>query len=275
VEVTDNYNAKTEAQLVAAKNGVTVNFNDITVTGGTKIRVPAATTRNFFFGRAIGKSSGSITRSATAGRTPLRGIAGAVPLAITTDDYNTYKNGTSFEIQLIRNQDTDFLAGTVTSLDLRPDQSGKSGAVFQDDLTNGYTGTIFIGDKIDNALTSDVGSQGSKLELAIDQRFDDASAAYYHDNGSNYTWPNYPPDDRRIVQLIVADPNPWANGNPLLVARFFVPVYIESYRSPGHKATYIRVRILPTLTANSDNPNLALGDANTPFTGPSVVTLQG
>ena len=49
VAVTDDYNAKVDAQRVAFQNGVTVNFNDITVTNGTTIRVPASTTRTPLF----------------------------------------------------------------------------------------------------------------------------------------------------------------------------------------------------------------------------------
>lgn len=274
VDVTDEYNAKVDAQRVAAQNGVSVNFDDITVTNGMTVRVPASTTRSFSFARTMGQNSGSITRSATAGRVALAGVFGAVPLAITTNDYYTYKNGSSFEVLLVRNQDTDFVPGTVASVDLRPDGSGKSGAVFEEDLTYGYQGTIFIDQKIDNALTADTMSQGMKLESAIKQRFADAAAAPYADTGTNYTWPNYPDGDRRIVQLIVADPNPAANNNPLLVARFFVPVYIESYRSPGNKGLYVRIRIVPTYTMNSDHPGIVLGNANTLFTGPSTVTLQ-
>jgi hypothetical protein len=203
----------------------------------------------------------------------LKGVTGVVPLALTTDDYNAYKDGTSIEYKLIRNQDTDFTPGTVASLDLRPDNSGKSGSIFQDDLTSGYSGTIYLGQKIDNALTSDIQSQGSKLDQAMDARFAAAAAAAYADTGTNYTYPNYPPNDARIMMVVVAPPNPTSNNNPTLDARLLIPVYVESTRSPAGKQEYIRFRILPSYTFNSQNPNIAIGDDTTVFGGPSVVTM--
>lgn len=271
----DQGQARALAVVVAARNGVTVEPNNITFPAFNKIRVPARVERKFFFAAAIGQRSGSVTRSASAGRIAVRGISHAVPLAMTTNDYNTYKDGTKFEFPLIRNQDTDFSPGTFCSLDLRPDNSGKSGAVFQDDLTDGYNGTVFIGQKIDNALNSDVNSQGAKLDTAMQDRIDDAAAASYHDTGSNYTYPNYPVGDRRIMWIIVADPNPLSNNNPTLTARFFVPVYVISTRSPGNKDEYVKMQILPSVTFDSTDPSIVLGDDSTPFTGPSAVTLLG
>lgn len=269
----DQYNAKTIAITVAARNGVTLKPEDITFPSNNKIRVAANYTRSFLFAPILGYSSGAVVRSALAGRMALKGVTGVVPLALTMDDYNAYKDGTSVEYKLIRNQDSDFSAGTVASLDLRPDNSGKSGAVFQDDLTSGYAGTIFLGQKIDNALTADIQSQGSKLDQAMSARFTTAKNAAYNDTGSNYNYPNYPADDARIMMIVVAPPNPAANNNPTLDARMLIPVYVESTRSPAGKQEYIRFRILPSYTFNSQNPNIVIGDDSTVFGGPSVVAM--
>src|SRR6185503_17940912 len=69
---TDEANARYLAALTAYRNGVTVNQNDITFPTAQQIVVPATTTRNFFFGRALGMANGVITRSATAGRVALQ-----------------------------------------------------------------------------------------------------------------------------------------------------------------------------------------------------------
>lgn len=270
----DQYKAKTLAVAIALRNGVVVNFNDITFPAANKIKVPATRNRSLFFAGALGVSNGTVTRSATAGRIALKGINHAVPLAMTTDDYLANIDGRSFEYKLVNNHDTDFISGTVASLDLRPDNSGKSGAVFQDDLTSGYDGIIYIGQKIDNSLNADIGSQGSKLDTAMADRISRAAAAPYYDNGSNNIYPNYPSGDPRVLLLIVAPPNLAANNNPTLNALFFVPVYLESIRSPGGKQAYLRLRVLPTLTYNSQDPNIALDTDTATITGPSVVSLM-
>lgn len=270
----DQYDARTLAVAIALRNGVVVNFNDITFPALNKIKVPATRNRSLFFAPALGISNGVVNRSATAGRIALKGVPRAVPLAMTTTDYYANLDGRTFEYKLINNHDTDFVGGTVASLDLRPDNSGKSGAVFQDDLTNGYFGTIYIGQKIDNSLNADIGTQGNKLDIAMQDRITRAAAAPYYDNGSNNLYPNYPAGDPRILLLVVALPNPYANNNPTLNAVFFVPVYLESVRSPAGKQEYLKMRILPTLTYNSQDPNIALDTGSAVITGPSVVSLM-
>ena len=257
---------------VANQNGATtITANNITFPAFNKIKVAPTFTRQHYFARILGFNSSGVARQAIAGRLPVKGIRHAVPLAMTIDDFNAYKDGRSIEYKLIRNQDTDFIPGTVASVDLRPDNSGKSGANFQEDLTYGYDGIIYLNDKINNSLTADIQSQGKKLDDAMAQRFLDALNDPSADTGTNYIYPNYPSPSRRIMYLIVANQNPADNGNPTLEALFFVPVYIESTRSPAGKQEYLRMRILPWY---NQDPNLVLGDDSTPFVGQGVTTLM-
>ncbi len=273
--VYDRYDAREFAVTVAARNGVTVDPNDVTFPAPNKIKVLATRTRSLFFAQVLGRKNGTVTRDATAGRIALRGVPRAVPLAMTTDDYYTNRGGNSFEYQLINNHDTNFASRTVVALDLRVDNSGKSPAVFQDDMTNGYNDTIYLGQDINNALNADLASQGQKLEIAINDRIQRAAAAPYNDTGSNFTYPNYPADDPRIILLIVAPPTLASNNNPTLNAQFFVPVYIESMQRPDGKAMSLRLRILPTTTYSSQDPLVVLDSSGANITGPSVVSLLG
>jgi Flp pilus assembly protein TadG len=272
----DTQRARELAVVVAARNGVTINgLTDVTFPAYNRIEVTAQTTRNFWFARVIpdGATSSSLARKARAGRMALKGLTGASPLAITTVDYATYKGGSPFEVKLIRNQDSDFIPTTATSLDLRLDNSGKSGAVFENDLMYGYTGQTVIGQPINSALTADDVSQGSKLENAVDYRVNAAKGAPWFDTGSNYAYPNYPAKDPRIMTIMVADPSPANNNNPVITARFFVNVYVEAIRRPAQKATYLRIRILPSVSYDSQDPNAIL-DADGAITGPSAVVLM-
>lgn len=283
------------AGIVAGQNGVPSPTYDYP-NGVREIRVRASQEVSFGFARVIGINSANVTASALAGRLPLRGVPGNVPLAITTDDYNLYKPselpriepaagtadasttssmaGQSFELKLIDNNRQDFTPATAASLDLRPDGSGKSGAVFENDLTYGYPGTIFLNQQISNSLNASIDSQGPKLESAMTQRFLDAAAASYRDTGTNYTYPNYPPNSRRIVTLIVADPNPVDNNNPQVTARAMIPVYIETVTTLTGNY-YLRMRILPSKIYTSDGVGVVPGDSSTPDYGLAVIRLLG
>lgn len=291
----DQRQARYMAMSIAYKNGVVLQESDVAFSPPTapplvtavtslltqpplpprsnRITVKATRVRSLFFARALGFANGTVTRSATAGRVALRGINQAVPLAMTINDYYNNISGGKFDYQLIRNQDTDFIPGTVASLDLRPDNSGKSGSIFEEDLKYGYGGTVVLNQKISNALTSDVGSQGAKLENAMLDRIARAAGAPWRDTGSNYVYPNYPPGDPRVMMLIVAPPNAASNNNPTLDAKFFVPVYLDQVKTPGNKRTILTLRILPTQTYGSQDPNVILDGSDTTITGPSVVSL--
>lgn len=246
-----------------------------------RITVPASATRNYFFGgifkliSAGSPSSGRVARQAVAGRTALKGVPGVSPLAITTTDYALYKNGAMFENILIDNNRLNFAPGTLTAIDLRLGGSGKSGPVFQADVTNGTPGTTIIGQAVQSSLNADLNSQGAKLETAIQDRISRAAGAPWNDNGNTYTFPNYPADDPRIITIMVADPHLADNNNPMLTARFFVSVYVDRIRTPGNGIAYLRMRILPSQTYSSDRSDIIVGDESTPFTGPSVIGLVG
>ena len=247
-----------------------------------RITVPASATRNYFFGGVFKLISGDsagvgrVARRAVAARTALKGVPAVSPLAITTTDYALHQLGLeAFENILIDNNRQNFALGTIAAIDLRLGGSGKSGPVFQDDVTNGTPGTTIIGQAVQSSLNADLNSQGAKLENAIQDRIRRAAGAPWNDNGSTYTFPNYPADNPRIITIMVADPSLANNNNPMLTARFFISVYVERIRTLGHGATFMKIRILPSQTYSSDRSDIVVGDESTPYTGPSVIGLVG
>ncbi len=261
---------------VAGFDGNTITFNPT----WDHITVPASATRKFFFAGVFklinpnSPSTGQVARQAVAGRTALKGIPAVSPLAITVDDYLLYRNGTTFQTILIDHNRKDFIPGTMAGLDLRLGNSGKSPAVFQGDIANGTPRTVWIGEQV-KTLNASLNAQGPKMQSAVNDRFARAAGAPWNDNGNNYTFPNYRPDDPRIMIIIVADPSPAVNNNPTLNARYFVAVYVNSVGYDALGNTYLQMRILPSNTFNSDRTGLGVGDVTTPFTGPSVVGLSG
>lgn len=248
-----------------------------------KIQVTATRRVNFLLAPILGITSKNITTTAIAGRANLAGVPYNVPLAITVDDYNRYKGGQRFEERLIDNNRQDFVDGTITALDLRNENSGKSGAGFQDDLTNGWYQPVYFNQQINSALNASLNSQGEKIDRALQDRFERAAGAPWYDEGpgsgnsgnnSSYQFPDYPHGDPRVVTIIIADPNPADNNNPRLNARFFAPVYLEEIKTRSGD-TYVQMRILPYKSYNAEDPNVVIGDDGTPYTGLTIVKLLG
>ncbi len=105
-------------------------------------------------------------------------------------------------------------------------------------------------------------------------------------HGSKYTYPNYPANDPRVMTIVVADPTPSANSNPMIQTKFFATVYIESIdlnitgSSPKGKGKggakdgpILTFRILPSQNYSSDRNDIIIGDATTPAGGPAVISL--
>ena len=242
VDVTDEYNAKVDAQRVAFQNGVTVNFNDITVTNGTTIRMLASTSRTLFFARALGQRTGAITRSSTAGvaagdnLSTGPGRIRVAPIGISWESYNAYNADrvNPHDIELVRQNKQTFGLDDAVLFDLR-NNNAKSGAKMQDQLTGAAVEYSSIGD-YETTLNAAQSSEKKKLEDGLQILFDRSAAAPWNDSddvGNKYSQilnGTSPMDNPRIVYLIVtpSTTNP-SNGTYNTQVQGFVPVYIEDY----------------------------------------------
>ena len=61
--------------------------------------------------RVLGRMDSTVTRHATSEATVVAGIPGVAPLAITTTDYENFKNGNALTVRMARNQDEPFDPG--------------------------------------------------------------------------------------------------------------------------------------------------------------------
>lgn len=242
VDSTDEYNAKLDAQRVAFQNGVSVNFNDITVTNGVQIRVPASTTRSFFFARAIGKNSGVINRSATAGvgagdnLSTGPGRIRVAPIGISWETYNAYNadRANAHDIELVRQNKQTFGLDDMVLFDLR-DNNAKSGAHMQDQLTGAATEYSSIGD-YETTLNASQASEKKKLEDGLQALFGRSAGAPWNDSSSTGTQYNNilsgasPRDNPRVVYLIVTpSTSNVSNGTFDTQVQGYAPVYIEGF----------------------------------------------
>ncbi len=304
IPATDRANATAQAIATAGKNGYTISASDINFdTASTQIRVSKIVTRNFLFGAFIGIAKGQVPATALAGRTYIGGMKGLDPLGVTRRTYDTYAPSASnpnpgpVRLQLTRNTQEAFgplnsempngsTVWNVVALDLRPGNSGNSGALFQSDVISGANDVqVNIGQTVD-PLGSSTTSQGAKLEAGIAARITQAASAPWNDAGQyRYAYnaanrnalPSYPSDDPRIMYILVsADGYGANNSNPKLNLIYYAPVYIEdpvNFTQGNNPTAYLNVRFLNSnLSSSTSGIVLSTGTADT---GLSVVRLLG
>lgn len=302
VAAIDRANATTQAIETARENNITITSSNISFSSDSlQIRVSVVLPRKFLFGAVIGIPNGQVPATALAGLTYVSGFKGLDPLGVTRQTYERYVPREAVPVpgvvnlQLTRNtkeqfgplnQDaatlTDSSLYNVAALDLRPGNSGNSGAQFQTDVATANNDTqVKIGDIVD-PLGSSITSQGADLVAGIQARINKATQAPWSDvhqyeyiNTPN-ALPDYPDNDPRIIYILVSDDGYAAdNSNPKLTLAYFAPVYIEkpvSYTKGGNTPTAIlTVRFLPgVLRSTADG--LILSN-NTVDTGVKVVRL--
>lgn len=314
VPATDKANAIQEAKNAASNNRVTIEDSDITFPDAlTRIRVSKVQPRKFLFGWFAGMTQGKVPATALAGRTYVTGLKGLDPLGVTMQTYRyftpTERNPSPAPASLVLTRNTqeefgpkNFLAdGTtantvnngstfnVAALDLRHDNSGNSGALFQSDVAtanNDYQANI--GDIVD-PLGSSVVSQGNKLARGIQDRIDRATGAPWFDTGQHqydYTAngvnnkkaiPDYLEGNPRIIYILVSrDGYSANNSNPKLNLQYFAPVYIEGpvdFTKGNAPQAVLKVRFMPGDLSNAAS-GIVLSTTGVD-TGLSVVRLMG
>lgn len=269
-------NAIHYASLTAKQNGVAANEIIIEFPTAKQIRVTARRQVSFLFAPILGIDSGGVRATALAGRSNVSDVPYVSPIAITVEDYEKYKNGELFEGRLIDNNRQDFTIGTLAPLDLREENSGKSTDEFEEDLKLGWYHKIYFNQQTTSVLNASLTSSTQKIKRALDDRFARSAGYPWYNPGPTsdtpYEFPNYRPDDPRILILPVAEQNPTNNNNPKILPRKFAPIYIVDYKDQA-RDTYLLVRILPGLTLSNDNGYVKVADENTPDTGLSVIRL--
>lgn len=301
---TDQANATARAIETAGKNGYTIDASNISFNAAsTRIRVSKVVTRKFLFGAAIGIPNGQVPATALAGRTYIGGMTGLDPLGVTRKTYETYVPSASnptpgpVTLQLTRNTaepfgplNSDTTNGStiwnIAALDLRPGDSGNSGAQFQRDVTSGNNNTqVNIGQNVD-PLGSSITSQGANLQDGIQALINQAANSPWNDTGqyqysasqaNKSAIPNYPSNDPRIIYILVSDDGYGANNsNPKLNLAYYAPVYIEgpvAYTKGSNPTAYLNVRFLMS-NLSSSTTGIVLSTGTTD-TGLSVARLLG
>lgn len=268
----DVANARADADRITRDQMDAVEDLRITfANANSRIRVEADYLRHHYFMRLLGRSESSVTRWATAEASVVAGVSGAAPLAITTTDYDNFKNGNPLTVRMARNQDEDFDPGDV--LGMSTDNSpSKPVAHWEDDVRTGLSTTTMLDQQLVNSINADTRNQGRRLVSALGDRITRAAGAPWYDNGSKHAYPNYPTDNPRVMTIMVTDPKAQTNGTSYFTTRRLIAVYLEdAYRDSGE--FYMRVRILPYRPFSSETPGIVIGGPGTVNSGLYVIRL--
>lgn len=297
---TDTTNAATAAVYVAFQNGVTITSANCTfLSDNTQIKVTASRNQAFMFGRALGMAGSAVTRAATAG---VQGITGmttggngnAVPLGITQETDNAYKNDQVHDITitLIRANKQAFQRDTTDPYEPDPfvafDLGGgnaKSPAHMQWQTDGSEVVPTNVGDNETTLNADGNASQTIHLGRGLDDRFAQAALPPWNDpNGTmadQIVAGTARGDNPRIVSVIVTRSNPdFRGGTTQLPILDFQPVYLEGWtqttvNGPDGPAvvTQIKVRFLGPQTKSSGQ--FTTTPPGTPLTQVRVLALQG
>ncbi|MDX6765960.1 MAG: pilus assembly protein TadG-related protein [Candidatus Methylacidiphilales bacterium] len=152
--------ARNEAIFISSQNGVTLDSSGITFPLPGRIRVQARVNSGLFLARVIGLTSTSISRSAAAEISSLRGLNRVGPLGLSLSDYQTYAMGQNlFTVTLARNTSDAFSSGHALALSFDGNAS-KPVSVFENELRNGYAEKILVGQTV-NSLNGATAQQNA------------------------------------------------------------------------------------------------------------------
>jgi len=231
--------AENEAIFYAAANGLTITADDITpiyknddsldkITG---LRINKSTKVDYYFIKAFGIDSGTVSRSAAAGIVPAGGISGAVPLSITASALRAAINAGAVDNLTIK-------ASTNTG-DIGIDCTGESGwfgalrfdgsgaSVYEDLIAYGYDSELHLGQILD----MENGNMSGPTMSGFTARYDACT--------DGCTADSYEPDCPRLVYVPVVE----VHGNKQVKIVSFAVFFLNECGGNGNnsyiKATYV------------------------------------
>jgi Flp pilus assembly protein TadG len=200
----------------------------------TTITVKVQRTVPYMFARVLGLVSNPVSASATAGVSTAGSATGAMPIGLNSN--TPYSKGQAIAMH----------SGRVAPGDWDGLALGCSGAdCYRDNLTNGYSGTITVGDMV----TSEPGATIGPTQQGINARIQTGVA---FDSSANAT--NFQTGDPRAVIVPVVNWN-GCLGNCTVPVVTFAAVWLNSVSGNTINATFISY-----VTAGSTSSTTATND---------------
>lgn len=182
------------AQTYALQNGVLASeIKSITVApGGATITVTTTRKVSSFFAKVLGIGQFTVNAVAVAASQPAgSNVKGVVPVGL--DSRTIYLNGTAITMH---QGGSTYGPGNWGGLAL----GGTGASVFQNNLTNGYSGTVNVGDSVSTEPGAKVGPTQAGVKARLD-----AGASF----DSSATWSEHQLADPRAVTVPLVD---WAGA---------------------------------------------------------------
>ena len=151
LNIINNYMSQNIGTIKAINTDISPGSKRVTVTG-TK------TAENYFL-KILGLSMGDISASATAKADNITSLSGARPFAVVQQDF-IYG-----EIYTLKEGGGDGMTGNYAAMAL----GGSGASVYGDNLLNGYSGTISVGDKILTETGNIAGTTQTNVNHLINQ----------------------------------------------------------------------------------------------------------
>lgn len=214
------------------------------------IRATKTVTVEYSFIKVLGIDSGRVTRTSSAGLSPVGGVKGVVPLCISESGLSSAIAAGVIEGLTIKcSTDTDLIGidtGTVSGWfgAVRIDGSGAS--TYSLLLANGYSGTLTVGQVLDMESGNMSGPTMDGFTTRVSRCTDGCTAD------------NYLPDCPRLVYVPVIEVLPEKQVKIVSFAAFFLETCGGSGNNSYIEATYIKDITLPNSAAGKSGQDFGL-----------------
>jgi Flp pilus assembly protein TadG len=267
----DMDNARRIAIATAATNGVAVAPNGVSFAKDTtQIRVFTTLSRQLFFAKAVGISTGHVSAAAVAEVVPADKPTdiNVVPIGITWNTYLSHTKPLDTRPQiltLIRQSETVYDLNKFVVFDLRTNNA-KSPSQMVDQLINPDKEPVQLG-QMETTLNASAGTVGSKFQEAMSTMFQRSAAPPWNDTwtgdlfastGIRYNeilLKTARRDNPRVMYFVINPDNVTSStGSFDTPIQGFAPVYVESFQqgiaTDGSSVTQLVVHFLPPTTGS-------------------------
>ncbi len=153
----DNVNNIVEQYLV--NNSMDITSPEITIDETVRtIQISGSIQRDFYFARIFGFNNGIISGTSKARIDNISSLEGARPIAVVHQDF-VYG-----DLYTLKEGGGDGTTGNYAAIAL----GGGGAAIYKDNLLNGYTGKISVGDKIQTETGNIAGATETSIHHLID-----------------------------------------------------------------------------------------------------------
>jgi Putative Flp pilus-assembly TadE/G-like len=252
--------AKTTAVLYAENNGIQSgeidpNYPQVS-NGNADISIRLIRTVPYYFGKVIGLTSASISANASAGVVASSHAWGIVPIGLPpcsqsgngvtctgTGSYQTYQ-----QVTLQPPGGNMVAPGNYESLSL----SHAGGAMYEQNIINGYQGTINVGDW----LTTETGNLVGPTRSGFDTRLSSAP--------SGGTDTNHPLNDPQVIEVPIVDFS-GINGNSQVPVLGFAELWVDHVDGNGTITAEFITQVASEQAPSSDPSSQTLYGSLTPI----------